>query len=72
MSSKYHNTMIQNLAKGMGLGMFSGAERIADLAKTVQAPERSDLATLRTDWMRIGGDFRGAIKQLQTETSKHR
>ncbi|MEO1752028.1 hypothetical protein [Thiofaba sp. EF100] len=53
--------VIQAMPQGMGLGFSSGAERIAEAAAKVKAPGRSDLSALRSDWMKLGGDFRGAL-----------
>lgn len=55
----------------MPLGMGGGLFAARDLRTLPTTPmPRSDLNSLRSDWLKIGGDFRVATQKLQTEVQR--
>jgi hypothetical protein len=58
---------LTRILSAMPLGMGAGLFRARDLRTLAQTPPtRSDLDSLRGDWMKIGGDFRVAAQKLET------
>lgn len=62
---------LSRILTAMPLGMGGGLFAARDL-RALPPPQRagSDLHSLRSDWLKIGGDFRVAAQKLQAETER--
>lgn len=58
------------MSRGMGFGSCDARERLYKAVDQLGTVRASDLDAMRQDWMKIGGDFRGATKKLETELSR--
>lgn len=57
--------IVSAMPRGMGLGFSFSQRRILEAAHAAQAPKRSDVEALRSDWIKVGGDLRAAIQKFQ-------